>query len=99
VVTEHSREAIAARHEREASARKAENELEAVTRDRSGIEGSEAELARIEADAGLLGEIDEAKQRLERARADTPELVDARRKVQELVRKVTASPEPLQVAR
>ena len=41
----------------------------------------------------------EAKQRLERARADTPELVDARRKVQELVRKVTASPEPLQVAR
>ncbi|HEY4864721.1 MAG TPA: hypothetical protein VIK45_04320 [Candidatus Dormibacteraeota bacterium] len=99
VVTEHSREAIAARHEREARARKAENELEAVTRDRSGIEGSEAELARIEADASLLGEIDEAKQRLERARADTPDLVDARRKVQELVRKVTASPEPLQVAR
>jgi hypothetical protein len=99
VVTEHSREAIAARHEREARARKAENELESVTRDRSGIERSESELARIEADAGLLGEIDEAKQRLERARADTPELADAHRKVTELVRRVIAPPEPLRVAK
>jgi hypothetical protein len=99
VVTEHSREATAARQEREAKARKAESELELVSRDRSRIESSEAELARIEADPGLLGAIDDARQRLERARADTPELNDARRKVLELARRVIAPPEALRVAK
>jgi hypothetical protein len=99
VVTEHSREAIAARQERDTKARKAENELDSVTRDRSRIESAEAELARIEADPALLGAIDDARQRLERARADTPELNDARRKVLELARRVIASPEPLRVAK
>lgn len=98
VVNEHSREASAVKEEREVKARKAENELEVITRDRSVVEAAEAELARIEADPGLLGAIDEARQRLERARADTPELIDARRKVMELARRVIASPEPLRVA-
>jgi hypothetical protein len=70
-----------------------------VTRDRSRVEAAEAELARIEADPGLLGAIDEARQRLERARADTPELTDARSKVVELARRVIAPPEPLRVAK
>jgi hypothetical protein len=98
VVVEHAREAAAARQEREAKARKAEAELEAVTRDRSRVEAAEAELARVEADPALLGAIDEARQRLERARADTPELNDARRKVLELSRRVIAPPEPLRAA-
>jgi hypothetical protein len=99
VVAEHAREAAAARQEREAKARKAEAELDSVTRDRSKVEGSEAELNRVEADPGLLGAIDDARQRLERARADTPELHDARRKVLELARRVIAPPEALRVAR
>jgi hypothetical protein len=99
VVVEHAREAAAARQERDAKARKAESELDAVTRDRSRMEGAEAELARIEADPALLGAIDDARQRLERARADTPELNDARRKVVELSRRVIAPPEPLRPAR
>jgi DNA repair exonuclease SbcCD ATPase subunit len=99
VVAEHAREAAADKQEREAKARKAENELDSVTRDRSRVEAAEAELARIEADPGLLGAIDEARQRLERARADTPELTDARSKVVELARRVIAPPEPLRVAK
>ena len=98
VVAEHAREAAAARQERDVKARKAENELESVTRDRSRVESAEAELARVEADPGLLGAIDDARHRLERARADTPELTDARRKVLELARRVSAPPEPLRVA-
>ncbi|MDQ6743592.1 MAG: hypothetical protein M3Z97_11905 [Candidatus Dormibacteraeota bacterium] len=99
VVGEHAREAAAARQERDAKARKSEGELDSVTRDRSRVESSEAELARVEADPALLGAIDDARQRLERARADTPELNDARRKVLELARRVIAPPEPLRVAK
>ena len=99
VVGEHAREAAAARQEREGKSRKAESELDSVTRDRSRVEAAEAELARVEADPGLLGAIDDARQRLERARADTPELHDARRKVLELARRVIAPPEPLRVAK
>jgi hypothetical protein len=98
VVREHSREAAAARAEREAKARRAESDLEALSGDRSLVEAAEAELARVEADPALLGAIDAARQRLERARADTPELNDARRKVLELARRVIAPPEPLRVA-
>lgn len=98
VVTEHAREAAAVKEERDARARKAENELDVITRDRSPVEAAESELARIEADPSLLGAIDDARQRLERARADTPELNDARRKVLELSRRVIAPPEPLRVA-
>jgi hypothetical protein len=79
-------------------ARKAEDDLDSITRDRSVIEGAEAELARVEADPGLLGAIDDARQRLERARADTPELVEARRKVLEIARKLVAPPEALKAA-
>ncbi|MBJ7600824.1 hypothetical protein [Candidatus Nephthysia bennettiae] len=99
VVGEHAREAAAARQEREAKSRKAEGELETVYGDRSKVETAEAELSRIDADPGLLGAIDDARQRLERARADTPELNDARRKVLELARRVIAPPEPLRVAK
>jgi len=62
------------------------------------IEGAEAELARVEADPALLGAIDDARQRLERARADTPELVEARRKVLEIARKLVAPPEAVKAA-
>lgn len=95
VVTEHAKEAGPTETDREDKARRAEGELDHVTRDRSSIEAAEAELARVEADPGLLGAIDDARERLNRARADTPELIEARRKVLELARRMVAPPEPL----
>lgn len=95
LVDEHAREGAEAQEQRDREAREAEAGLETVTGDNSSIEAAEAELARVEADAALLGAIDDARQRLERARAETPELVEARRKVLEIARKLTAPPEPL----
>jgi hypothetical protein len=98
VVTEHAKEAGPTEADREEKARRAENELDHVTRDRSPIEAAETELARVEADPGLLGAIDDARERLNRARADTPELIEARRKVLELARRMVAPPEALRAA-
>src|SRR5215467_9986685 len=71
VVTDHAKEAGPTETDREDKARRAEGELDHVTGDRSSIEAAEAELARVEADPGLLGAIDDARERLNRARADT----------------------------
>jgi hypothetical protein len=98
VVTDHAQDAAKVKEDRDAKAHRAERELDAITRDRSSIEAAEAELARVEADPGLLGAIDEARERLNRARADTPELIEARRKVMELARRLVAPPEPLRAA-
>jgi len=98
VVCDHAREAGRNKRERDERARQAEAELDQVTRDRSSIEAAETELARVEADPGLLGAIDDARERLNRARADTPELIEARRKVLELARRLVAPPEPLRAA-
>ena len=98
LVEEHAREAGQQQDERYQEARKAEEDLDSITKDRSVIEGAEAELARVEADPALLGAIDDARQRLERARADTPELVEARRKVLEIARKLVAPPEAVKAA-
>jgi hypothetical protein len=95
-VTEQAAEATRARNERLELARKAEAELDAIIRDRSPIDAAEADLARTEADPALLGAIDDARQRLERARADTPELIEARRKLLEIATRLTSPPEPLQ---
>jgi hypothetical protein len=98
LVEEHAREAGQQEEERYTEARKAEDGLESITKDRSVTEGAETELARVEADPALLGAIDDARQRLERARADTPELVEARRKVLEIARKLVAPPDALKAA-
>jgi hypothetical protein len=98
LVEEHAREAAQQQEERYTEARKAEDDLDSISKDRSVIEGAEAELARVEADPALLGAIDDARQRLERARADTPELVEARRKVLEIARKLVAPPDGLKAA-
>jgi hypothetical protein len=98
VVCDHAREAGRTKADRDDKARRAENELDHIMRDRSTIEAAEAELARVEADPGLLGAIDDARERLNRARADTPELIEARRKVLELARRMVAPPEPLRAA-
>jgi hypothetical protein len=95
VVNQHAKEAEANTTERDQSAGRAENQLSNVIRDRSKIEAAEAELGRVEADPDLLGAIDEARQRLAQARADTPELNQARRKLLELARRVAAPPEAL----
>jgi hypothetical protein len=94
-VSEQSVEATSSREARLAEARRAEDSLDAVIRDRSQIEAAESELARTEADPRLLGAIDDARQRLERARADTPELIEARRKLLEVATRLTSPPEPL----
>jgi hypothetical protein len=75
--------------------RRAESDLEGALRDRSAVEAAQGELARLEADPGLLGAIDAARRRLDRARGDTPELIAARRKVVEVARQLIAPPEPL----
>ncbi|HEY4028323.1 MAG TPA: hypothetical protein VGO86_17990 [Candidatus Dormibacteraeota bacterium] len=98
VVSDHARDAGRTKRDRDEKARQAEDELDQVTRDRSSIEAAEAELARVEADPGLLGAIDDARERLNRARADTPELIEARRKVLELARRLVAPPEALRAA-
>ena len=95
VVNRHAQEAAHVKADRDAAAHKAEEELESITRDRSSVQAAESELSRVEADPELLGAIDEARHRLERARADTPELNEARRKVLELARRVVAAPDPL----
>jgi hypothetical protein len=98
VVCDHAREAGRTKADRDDKAQRAEDELDQVTRDRSTIEAAETELARVEADPGLLGAIDDARERLNRARADTPELIEARRKVLEVARRLVAPPEPLRAA-
>jgi hypothetical protein len=98
VVCDHAREAARTKADRDDKSRRAENELDHVTHDRSSVEAAEAELARVEADPGLLGAIDNARERLNRARADTPELIEARRKVLELARRMVSPPEPLRAA-
>jgi hypothetical protein len=98
VVSDHAREAGKVKADRDGKSRQAEDELDQVTHDRSTIEAAEVELARVEADPGLLGSIDDARERLNRARADTPELIEARRKVLELARRMVAPPEPLRAA-
>ena len=98
VVCDHAREAGRTKADRDDKARRAENELDHIMRDRTTIEAAETELARVEADPGLLGAIDDARERLNRARADTPELIEARRKVLELARRMVAPPEALRAA-
>ncbi len=98
VVSEHARESGRNKRDRDERARQAEGELDQVMRDRSSIEAAETELARVEADPSLLGAIDDARERLNRARADTPELIEARRKVLELARRLVAPPEALRAA-
>lgn len=98
VVCDHAREAGRSKSDRDDKARRAEDELDSITHDRSTIEAAESELARVEADPALLGAIDDARERLNRARADTPELIEARRKVLELARRLVAPPEPLRAA-
>jgi len=98
VVCDHAREAGKTKSDRDDKSRRAENELDHVTRDRSSIEAAESDLAQVDADPSLLGAIDDARQRLNRARADTPELIEARRKVHELARRLTSPPEALRAA-
>jgi hypothetical protein len=77
---------------RRAEVSRAEGRHDALVDDRSRIEAAESELAGVDGDPALLGPIDEAQQRLNRTRADTPELIEARRKLLELARQLTAPP-------
>ena len=99
LVTRHGEEAKTTKHERDARIREAEAGLDATLQDRSSVEDAEAELARLEADPGLLGAIDASRQRLDRARGDTPELIAARRRVVEVARQLIAPPEPMRMER
>lgn len=97
MVTSHGEEATAARQERDGRIKDAEADLDRTLQDRSAVERAEAELGRLEADPALLGAIDASRQRLDRARGDTPELIAARRRLAEVTRQLMASPDPLRM--
>lgn len=99
MVTRQGEEAKAANQERDVKIREAEADLERTVQDRSSVERAESELARLEADPGLLGAIDASRRRLDRARGDTPELISARRRLVEVAQQLIASPEPLRMER
>jgi hypothetical protein len=97
-VMETARRAEADRHEREVRVRLAEREVEEVVADRRRvIEGEEA-VGRVERDLRLIGPIEQARQRLTSARQETPDLVQARQRLEALTRALTAPPEPLRPA-
>jgi hypothetical protein len=98
-VRDHAMVAARAKADRQARADRADQELTAISGDRSAIEGAESELARVEADPGLQGAIDDARRRLEGARAETPEVLEARRKLHELALRLVAPPDPLAAVR
>lgn len=95
IVKKHGEEAVAAGQERDAKVREAEALLEATLEDRSAVERAEGELARLEADPGLLGAIDASRRRLNRAGGETPELIAARRRLTDVAQQLTAPPAPL----
>ena len=79
---------------RDAEARRAEEELRAVAARRPQVR-LEDEVARVEADPELRRGLEEARERVERALADPPELADTRRRLIEAAREVTTPPPPL----
>jgi hypothetical protein len=93
-VNEHAPEAAAARAEREAEAGRLEAELEAGSRDET-VEAAAAALARAEADPAPKHAIDAARRHLDEARADSPALTEARRRLTELAKLLATPPEPL----
>ncbi|MGH7883642.1 MAG: hypothetical protein ACREN8_12210 [Candidatus Dormibacteraceae bacterium] len=98
MVNNHAKEAERETQERDSAAAQAEQKLQEVIRDRSKVKATENDLARVERNPELMGAIDDARQRLERARQDTPELIQSRRKVTEIARRMVAPPDPLKVA-
>jgi hypothetical protein len=92
---EQARQAEAGGGESEARARDAEQKLEALGRDRSSVEAAEKELARVKADLDLQAAIESARQKVEQADNPIPELVAARKKVDEEVSRLLTPPEPL----
>jgi hypothetical protein len=95
-VAEQAAEAAKAEAARLRQAEEVERHLDATVLDRSGIEAADAERARIDADPGLHGAIESARRRLAQARADTPELLEARGRLIELARRLAAPPAPLE---
>jgi hypothetical protein len=94
-VTANSSEAVRAQEARDGSARRAEDNLERVASDRSAVHEAEARLARTETDSDLLSPIDAARARLAEAREDTPELIRARKWVEEFFQRCIEAPAPL----
>jgi hypothetical protein len=97
-VREAARRAEADRHEREVRVRLAERELEEVAADRRRVIAAQEAVGRVERDMGLIGPIEEARQRLAGAREETPDLVQARQRLEALTGALTAPPAPLRSA-
>jgi hypothetical protein len=97
-VLETARRAEADRHERDVRVRLAERELEEVAADRGRVIEAEDAVGRVERDLGLIGPIEDARQRLASAGEDTPDLARARERLEALTRALTAPPEPLRSA-
>jgi hypothetical protein len=94
-VQETSRRAEADQEEREVRVRMAEREMEAVAADRRRTKAAEEAYGKVERDLGLITPIEDARQRLAAAQADTAELLQARQNLEALTRTFAAPPEAL----
>ena len=94
-VVETSQRAASDQEEREVRVGMAEQELETVAADRWRTDAAEEAHAKVERDPALITPIEQARQRLAAAQAETPELVHARQNVEELTRTLAAPPPPL----
>jgi hypothetical protein len=92
---EQVRQADAGSEQIQASVREAEETLEALSRDRSSVEAAQREVARVQTDQQLHAAIERARRNLEQAGNPIPQLVAARKKVEEEVNKLLTPPDPL----
>jgi hypothetical protein len=95
---ETSRRAEADQEEREVRVRMAEQELETVANDRWRTDAAEEAYGKVERDLALITPIEEARQRLAAAQADTAELVRTRQNLEALTSTLAAPPQPLRTA-
>jgi hypothetical protein len=99
LIREQARQAETAKQSWETWVREAEQELEAVLSHRSSIEAAEAEVVRVEASSELRRAIDDARERFQRHTRETPTLLLARRRLEEVMLPLVRAPEPLTSSR
>jgi hypothetical protein len=95
LIRQQARQAEIAKRSWDGWLKEVEHDLEVVIRHRSTIEAAEAELVRVEGDPELRRAIDDARERLQRNKRETPTVLLARRRLEEVMRPLVQAPEPL----
>jgi hypothetical protein len=95
LIRQQARQAEIAKRSWDGRLKEVEHDLEVVIRHRSTIEAAEAELVRVEGDPELRRAIDDARERLQRNKRETPTVLLARRRLEEVMRPLVQAPEPL----